>query len=77
MAMLRALKVSAIFHPAVEFISSLGTILVVGFGGYLAYAEGLQVEDIVAFLLYLSLFYQPITGLTNLVENMQQSLAGA
>ena len=76
-AMLRALKVSAIFHPAVEFISSLGTILVVGFGGYLAYAEGLQVEDIVAFLLYLSLFYQPITGLANLVENMQQSLAGA
>lgn len=76
-AMLRALKVSAIFHPTVEFISSLGTILVVGFGGYLAYAEGLQVEDIVAFLLYLSLFYQPITGLANLVENMQQSLAGA
>ena len=76
-AMLRALKVSVIFHPTVEFISSLGTILVVGFGGYLAYAEGLQVEDIVAFLLYLSLFYQPITGLANLVENMQQSLAGA
>ena len=76
-AMLQALKVSAIFHPSVEFISSLGTILVVGFGGYLAYAEGLQVEDIVAFLLYLSLFYQPITGLANLVENMQQSLAGA
>ena len=76
-AMLQALKVSAIFHPSVEFISSIGTVLVVAFGGYLAYAEGLQVEDIVAFLLYLSLFYQPITGLANLVENMQQSLAGA
>ncbi len=76
-AMLQALKVSAVFHPSVEFISSIGTVLVVGFGGYLAYAEGLQVEDIVAFLLYLSLFYQPVTGLANLVENMQQSLAGA
>lgn len=76
-AMLQALKVSAVFHPSVEFISSIGTILVVAFGGYLAYSEGLQVEDIVAFLLYLSLFYQPITGLANLVENMQQSLAGA
>ena len=76
-AMLQALKVSAVFHPSVEFISSLGTVLVVAFGGYLAYSEGLQVEDIVAFLLYLSLFYQPITGLANLVENMQQSLAGA
>ena len=76
-AMLQALKVSAVFHPSVEFISSIGTVLVVAFGGYLAYAEGLQVEDIVAFLLYLNLFYQPITGLANLVENMQQSLAGA
>ncbi|MBQ9035890.1 MAG: ABC transporter ATP-binding protein [Erysipelotrichaceae bacterium] len=76
-AMLQALKVSAVFHPSVEFISSIGTVLVVAFGGYLAYSEGLQVEDIVAFLLYLSLFYQPITGLANLVENMQQSLAGA
>ena len=76
-AMLQALKISAVFHPSVEFISSIGTVLVVAFGGYLAYSEGLQVEDIVAFLLYLSLFYQPITGLANLVENMQQSLAGA
>ena len=76
-AMLQALKVSAVFHPSVEFISAIGTVLVVAFGGYLAYHDGLQVEDIVAFLLYLSLFYQPVTGLANLVENMQQSLAGA
>jgi len=76
-AMLQALKISAIFHPSVEFISSLGTILVVGFGGLLAYREGLRVEDIVAFLLYLSLFYGPVTGLANLLENMQQSMAGA
>jgi ATP-binding cassette subfamily B protein len=61
----------------VEFISSLGTILVVGFGGYLAYQGGIDVEDIVAFLLYLSLFYGPITGMANLLENMQQSMAGA
>ncbi len=76
-AMLTALKFSAIFHPSVEFISSLGTVLVVAFGGLLAYKEGLKVEDIVAFLLYLSLFYAPVTGLANLLESMQQSLAGA
>ncbi|MCR5618474.1 MAG: ABC transporter ATP-binding protein/permease [Lachnospiraceae bacterium] len=76
-AMLKALKISAIFHPTVEFISSIGTILVVAFGGYLAWKEGLKVEDIVAFLLYLGLFYAPVTGLANLLENMQQSLAGA
>ena len=76
-AMLKALKYSAIFHPSVEFISSLGSVLVVGFGGWIAYKGGLSVADIVAFLLYLSLFYGPITGLANLLENMQQSLAGA
>jgi ATP-binding cassette subfamily B protein len=76
-AMLQALKISAVFHPSVEFISSLGTILVVGFGGLLAYREGLSVADIVAFLLYLGLFYAPVTGLANLLENMQQSMAGA
>lgn len=76
-AMLHALKISAVFHPSVEFVSSLGTVLVVGFGGYLAYREGLSVADIVAFLLYLSLFYAPVTGLATLLENMQQSLAGA
>ena len=76
-AMLQALKLSAIFHPSVEFISSIGTVLIVGFGGYLAWRDHLQVEDIVAFLLYLSLFYGPVTGLANLLENMQQSMAGA
>ena len=76
-AMLQALKISAVFHPSVEFISSLGTVLVVGFGGYLAWKENLSVADIVAFLLYLGLFYAPVTGLANLLESLQQSMAGA
>lgn len=76
-AMLRALRASAVFHPSVEFMSSIGTILVVFFGGLLAYRNQLSVEDIVAFVLYLSLFYQPVSGLATLLENLQQSLAGA
>lgn len=76
-AMLRALRASAVFHPSVEFLSSVGTVLVVFFGGVLAYRGQLSVEDIVAFMLYLSLFYAPVSGLANLLENLQQSLAGA
>ena len=76
-AMLRALRASAIFHPCVEFLSSAGTVLVVFFGGFLAYKNQLSVEDIVAFVLYLSLFYAPVSGLANLLESLQQSLAGA
>ncbi len=76
-AMLRALRASAVFHPSVEFLSSVGTVLVVFFGGVLASRGQLSVEDIVAFMLYLSLFYAPVSGLANLLENLQQSLAGA
>lgn len=76
-AMLRALRASAVFHPSVEFLSSAGTVLVVFFGGFMAHRGQLSVEDIVAFVLYLSLFYAPVSGLANLLENLQQSLAGA
>ena len=74
--MLYALKLSAIFNPTVEFLTSLGTVIVAAFGGYLAYQAQLSAADIVAFLLYLALFYAPITGLANLIEQSQQALAG-
>jgi len=75
--MLRALKLSAIFHPSVEFLTSIGSVIVVGFGGFLAYKAQLSVSEIVGFLLYLALFYAPITGIAQLLESAQQSLAGA
>jgi len=76
-AMLSALKINAIFHPSVEFLTALGTVIVVGCGGLLALHLRLNAEEIVAFLLYLTLFYAPVTGMAQLVENAQQSLAGA
>ncbi len=76
-AMLHALNLSAVFHPAVEFLSSAGTVIVVGIGGFLAFRGELSLSDIVAFLLYLSLFYTPISGLARLLEEVQQAYAGA
>jgi ABC-type multidrug transport system fused ATPase/permease subunit len=76
-SILRALKLSAAFHPGVEFLSSVGTVIVVGVGGVLALKGQLTISDIVAFLLYLSLFYAPISSLAQVLENAQQSLAGA
>jgi ATP-binding cassette subfamily B protein len=76
-AMLSALKLNAIFHPSVEFLTALGSVIVVGFGGFLAFQLRLNAEEVVAFLLYLALFYAPITGLAQLLENAQHSLAGA
>ena len=37
----------------------------------------LSVEDIVSFVLYLSLFYASVSGFATLLENLQQSLVGA
>lgn len=75
-AMLKALRASAFFHPMVEFVSSIGTVLVILFGGIMAAKNGMSVEDIVAFVLYLSLFYAPVSGLAQMLENLQSALAG-
>lgn len=72
-----ALKLSAIFHPTVSFLSSVGTVIVVSFGGLMALRGKVPVQDIVGFILYLSMFYQPVTQLSQVIENVQQALAGA
>jgi ATP-binding cassette subfamily B protein/subfamily B ATP-binding cassette protein MsbA len=74
---IRANKANAIFHPSVEFLTSLGTVIVVGVGGLLAMNGQIQTSDIVGFFVYLSLFYQPLAVLARLVEDVQTSLAGA
>lgn len=76
-AILYALKKSAVFHPIVDFLTSMGTVLVVGVGGWLAFKNEMSVEDIVAFMLYLSLFYQPVMGLARTIEDAQHAYAGA
>jgi ATP-binding cassette, subfamily B, bacterial len=76
-SLLYALKLSGIFHPGVEFLIALGTVIVVGFGGYFAFLGTINVADIVAFLLYLALFYAPIASVAQLLENAQQAIAGA
>lgn len=75
--LLRALKNAAIYHPSVEFWASTGTVIVLLFGGRAALRGDLPVEDLVAFLLYLSMFYQPVTLLARMNEQVQTALAGA
>jgi len=61
----------------VEFSSSLGTIGLIYFGGKLALNQVLPLEDLVAFFLYLDMFYQPIRALSGAWENVQHAMAGA
>lgn len=76
-SLLRALRLMATFHPFVEFSSSLGTIVLIYFGGRLTLRGVLPLEDLVAFFMYLEMFYQPIRMLSNVFENVQHAMAGA
>lgn len=76
-ALIKALYYSGILNPAVNFISSIGTVIVLIAGPLLALRTGLGISQVVAFLLYLNLFYTPISTLTRVVEDMQLALAGA
>ncbi len=77
MAILGALRLSAIYHPSIEFFNNMGVVLVIGVGGYMASMGKVPVEDIVAFILYLNIFYQPISVLGRINEDLQNALAGA
>jgi ATP-binding cassette, subfamily B, bacterial len=74
---LYALRLMATFQPFVDFTSSLGILVLVYFGGRLAFHQTLAVSDLVAFFLYLDLFYQPVRNLSNAWEAVQSALAGA
>ncbi|MBN1812399.1 MAG: ABC transporter ATP-binding protein [Anaerolineae bacterium] len=74
---LKALRMMAVFHPAVEFAASLGTITLIYFGGRMAAGQTLPVADLVAFFLYLEMFYQPVRILAGAWEQIQEALAGA
>jgi ATP-binding cassette subfamily B protein len=76
-SLLRALRLMSIFQPFVDFTSSLGLLIVIYFGGQLAFKGILSVADLVAFFLYLDLFYQPVRNLGNSWEQVQGALAGA
>ncbi len=76
-SLLRALRLMATFHPFVEFASSLGTLVLIYFGGRLVLGQTLPLEDLVAFFLYLNLFYQPVRALSGAWENIQHAIAGA
>jgi ATP-binding cassette subfamily B protein len=76
-AILKALRLSAAYGSAVQYFSSIGTVVVIAYGGYMALQGRLDVADIVAFLMYLAIFFGPVTQLARINEDLQTSIAGA
>ena len=76
-AITKAVSTSACFHGGIDFFAGLGTVSVVLFGGLMAARAQISIADITGFLLYVSLFYEPIMGLNRLNESFQQALAAS
>ena len=73
---MRIAKLWSIYYPLILFVSSLGTVLVLWFGGGEVIAGVLSIGSLVAFYGYLGLFYQPIDQL-NQVNNIFQHARAA
>lgn len=73
---MRIAKLWSIYYPLILFMSSLGAVLVLWFGGSVVIAGTLSIGGLVAFYGYLGLFYQPIDQL-NQVNNMFQHARAA
>lgn len=75
-ANVRAMTLSFIFMPTVQFLGTMATAVVLYFGGRAVAQEALTLGVIVAFLSYVTRFFQPIRELSQLYTTMQQAMAG-
>ena len=74
---LTVMRAWSIYSPAMAFASSLGIGLVLWFGGTQVLADKMTVGELVQFLLYLSLFYEPVSRLHGLNQMLQSARAAA
>lgn len=74
---LTVMRAWSIYSPAMAFASSLGIGLVLWFGGTQVLANRMTVGELVQFLLYLALFYEPIGRLHGLNQMLQSARAAS
>jgi len=65
----------ATYNPAMSFIAALGTVMVLWFGGQAVMAEDMTTGELVGFLFYLMLFYDPVARLHGLNQMIQSARA--
>jgi ATP-binding cassette subfamily B protein/subfamily B ATP-binding cassette protein MsbA len=76
-ANIAATKLTAIFFPGVDFMGSLATALVVAVGGYLVIGDALTPGVLVAFILYIDRFFNPIRELAQRYNTFQATMASS
>ena len=72
-----ATRISAIFFPGVDMMGALATALVVGVGGWLVLGDELTAGTLVAFVLYVDNFFEPIRELAQRYNIFQATMAAS
>ena len=72
---LGVMRVWAAYSPAMSFAAALGSALVLWVGGQLVLAGSMTLGELVGFLFFLALFYEPIARLHGLNQMLQAARA--
>ena len=65
-----------IFSGGIHFFSNILNLAALVFGGYFVYLGRIDLGDMVAFVIYMSLMLQPVRRLSNFIEQFQKGMAG-
>ena len=76
-SLMRGIKTSAVSHPVMEFITMLGTSMVIFVGGYWIVRGAMTVGEFFSFLLALVFFYKPLKDLNGINNVVQDGMAAA
>lgn len=74
---LNAMYLWSLYSPSMMFVGSLGTVLILWFGGHEVLSGSLTLGELVMFLGYLALFYVPINQIHSVNHLLQHALAAS
>jgi len=66
----------AVFQTGVEYFSNMLSVVVVAIGGYFIYRKQMEIADLLAFIMYVGVFLQPIRRLTNFMQQFESGMTG-
>jgi ATP-binding cassette subfamily B protein len=72
---MRLVRINGLFHPTIGFLAGLGTMLVLGFGGWLVIQGRITLGTFVAFNAYLTMLIWPMIALGWVVAIFQRGAA--
>ena len=67
------MRIWAVFSPSMTFAGSLGMVLVLWVGGPMVIAGRITLGELIGFIFYLTLFYEPIGRLHGLNQMLQSA----